>query len=141
MTSSQLTRRTYAYVRITGRGRHEDITSILGMQPTEAWNVDDINSRHGRPRKFMAWEFRSGLDDTHELEEHIRALLLWFDVKAEDLRRLWVDYDITLQCVGYFPASCGSGVHFDREVVRRAAALGMAIDLDHYFLEDFGHGV
>ncbi len=111
------------------------------MKPTEAWNVDDVNPRNGRMRKFMAWEFRSGLDDTHDLNEHIRALLLWFNTKADYIRRLWVDYSITLQCVGYFPASCGSGAHFDREVVRQAAILGMEIDLDHYFLEDYGHGV
>ena len=44
----------------------------------------------------------SGLDDTRPLAEHIGALLLRLKIKAPALQQLWVEHDITLQCVGYF---------------------------------------
>ena len=139
MPAPQLTARRYAYICISGPGKHETITERLGLMPTYACNVGDINEKNGRPHKFMRWEFRSGLDDTHPLEQHIQQLLLWFNVKAEAVRGLWVEYDLTLQCVGHFPLSHGPGVHFNREVIRQAGQLGLAIDCDFYFTEDHGH--
>lgn len=140
MTSPPLTRREYAYLRITGPGSHETITKILGLRPSEAWNVGDINSRNEKPRTSMSWRLSSGLDDSIPLDQHIDAIFLVMQVKAEGVRELWVDYDLQLQCVGYYPAT-GHGAHFDREKVRRATQLGLAIDLDFYFVDDFEHEV
>jgi len=86
----------------------------------------------------MAWYLRSGLDDTEELSAHIDSLLLALGPRAEALRSLWVDYTLTMQCVGYFPET-GHGAHFDREVLRRLADLGLALDLDFYHVPDHGH--
>jgi hypothetical protein len=85
----------------------------------------------------MAWKLKSGLDDSRPMSEHIASLLLALSPRATEIRALWVDYNLTLQCVGYYPQ--GSGMHFDREVVRQAAQLGLAIDCDHYFVDDHDH--
>jgi hypothetical protein len=77
----------------------------------------------------------SGLDDTRPLAEHVGALLNWLQPRTLDLRQLWVEHDLTLACVGYFPPS-GHGMHFDREQVRKAAQLGLALDLDFYYVDD-----
>jgi hypothetical protein len=140
MTSPPLTDRTYAYLAISGPGTHEQITQILGLSPSEAWNVGDINPRNGKPRKFMSWLLNSGLDDKQQLDMHIEQLLLALRPIAEALRQLWVEYDLTLQCVGYFPPS-GHGMHFDREQIRHAAQLGLALDLDFYYVDDYEHDV
>lgn len=87
----------------------------------------------------MCWQLRSGLDDTHPLENHIQAILAVIETRAKECQVLWPDHDLVLQCVGYFPTRVGSGVHLDREVVRKAGLLGLAIDFDHYFVEDHGH--
>ena len=140
MTSPPLTTREYAYFRITGPGRHEEVTALLTGQPSEAWNADDINPRNGKPRRTMSWRLSSGLDDTRPLSEHISNLFLWLFPRADALRKLWVDYDLTLQCVGYYPPS-GHGMHFDREQVRQAAQLGLAFDLDFYYVDDHEHEI
>jgi len=140
MPSPPLTDRQYAYFHISGPGTHEEITAILGFKPSEAWNVGDINPENGKPRKFMSWRLSSGLDDKHPLDEHIKNLFLYLAIRAEALRKLWVEYDLTLQCVGYFAPS-GHGLHFTREQVRQAAQLGIAFDLDFYYLDDFGHEI
>jgi hypothetical protein len=139
MSTSQLTRREYAYVHISGPGTHEAISETLGLKPSEAWNIGDINPRNGRPRKDMHWGLGGSLDDTHPIEEHIQSLVLFFRPNSAALRSLWVEYDITLQCVGHYPLNHGPGIHLDREVVRQAAQLAMAIDCDMYWVDDGGH--
>jgi len=139
MAPPQLRGREYAYISISGPGGHESITARLGLKPSDSWNVGDVNPKDGKPRKFMRWELRSGLDDTRSLQEHIDILLAFLGAKAPPLRDLWLDYHITLQCVGRYPASRGPGLHFDRETIRQAANLGIAIDCDLYFIEDHGH--
>ena len=130
-----LTAREYAYVHITGPGTHEQVTEILGMRPSDSWNVGDTNVRNGRPYRSMSWELKSGLDDTHPLDQHIKELLVVLGTRAHRIRELWVEYDLTLQCVGYYLPTC-HGMHFDREQVRQAAQLGLCLDLDFYYLDD-----
>jgi hypothetical protein len=138
MTSPPLTTREYAYFHVTGPGTHEAVTELLGLKPSEAWNAGDINPRNGRPRKAMSWRLGSGLDDTNPLDMHVACLFLHLQRKVNALRTLWVEYDLTLQCVGYFPAT-GHGMHFNREQIREAARLGLAFDLDFYYVDDYEH--
>jgi hypothetical protein len=140
MTSPPLTNREYAYFHVSGPGTHEKVTEIIGIKPSEAWNVGDTNPQNGRPRKFMSWRLSSGLDDTQPLDQHIQNLFLYLHPKAQSLRQLWLEYDLTLQCVGYFPPS-GHGMHFNREQIRQAAQLGLAFDFDFYYVDDYGHDV
>ena len=140
MTSPPLTHREYAYFHISGPGTHEQVTEIIGLRPSEAWNVGDKKPQNGKICKFMSWRLSSGLDDTRPLDEHIHNLLLRLHLKAGSLRQLWLDYDLTLQCVGYFPPS-GHGMHFNREQIRQAAQLGLAFDLDFYYVDDYEHHV
>jgi hypothetical protein len=135
MSSPPLTNREYAYFSVVGPGDHRVITEKVGFSPSEAWSAGDINPRNGKPRQFMFWQLNSGLDDTSSLDQHIESLLLTLGTKAQALRDLWVDYDLTIQCVGYYPGS-GHGAHINREVVRRAAQLGLAFDLDFYYVAD-----
>ena len=140
MTSPPLTNREYAYLKITGPSSHEQVTEILGLKPSEAWNVGDENPRNGKPRSFMSWRLNSGIDDTKPLDMHIEYLLLYLQTKADAIRNLWIEYDLTIQCVGYFPAS-GHGMHFNREQIRQAAQLGLSFDLDFYYVDDYEHDV
>jgi len=94
----------------TGHARGRDKSARC--QATECWNVGDICARTGQPRRFMAWRLSSGLDDTSPLASHIEQLLLVLCTRADEIRGLWTDYDLTLQCVGYFPET-GHGAHFN----------------------------
>ena len=135
MTSTPPIIREYAYFQVTGPGTHEAVTDCLGLRPDDAWNVGDINPRNGKARTFMSWCLNSGLDDTQPLNMHIENLFLYLHTKADCLRTLWVDYDLTLVCTGHFP-QCGHGMHFDREKIRKAAQLGLAFDLDFYYVDE-----
>lgn len=135
MSAPPLTNREYAYFSISGPGRHEDVTALVGFTPSDAWNIGDINPRDGKPRRFMCWRLNSGLDDTSPLQLHIDNLLLYLGVKSGALRELWVDYDLTIHCTGHYPPS-GHGLHLNREVVRQAARLGICFDCDFYYIDE-----
>lgn len=83
----------------------------------------------------MRWQHDSDLDDTHALAEHLAALFTVLGSRTNELRALWLDHDLTLTCVGHYP-SWTHGLYLDREVVRQAASLGLALDLDFYFVRD-----
>lgn len=140
MLEDSYTAREYALISITGHGTHEAVTERLGIQPSEAWNVGDINPRTRRPLKLMTWLLRSGHDDTAPLAQHIASLILAMSAKVSELREMWVDYDIVLHCVGHYPTSQGPKAYFDREVVRQAANLGLAIDCNFSFVDPIAGG-
>lgn len=130
-----LTTREYAYLVIYGPGTHEQVTQILGLSPSEAWNVGELSPRN-MPRKFMMWRLDSGLDDRQPLAMHLEELFHLLSSRGtEALRQLWVEYDLIVQCVGYFPREC-HGMSFNREQIRTAAQLGLAFDFDFYYIDE-----
>ncbi len=135
MNDPPLTDREYAYLHVSGPGSHEDITKVLRFRPSEAWNVGDTNPRNGKPFRKMAWILKSDLDDTRGVREHIEALLLLLGARSEELRSMWLDYDLTLSCVGHYPR-WNHGMTFDRELLRQVASLGLAMDFDFYYVTE-----
>ena len=137
MSSPPLTNREYAYFKVVGLGKHEVVTEKLGWEPTKAWSVGDKKPRGG-VQQWMLWELESGHDDTQPLDRHVESLLLTLEMKAETIRQLSMDYELTIQCVGYYPAS-GHGINLSREVIRRASQLSLAFDFDFYYVSDNNH--
>jgi hypothetical protein len=82
----------------------------------------------------MQWHLKSGLDESEPLERHIDNLLLFLAPRSGSLRELWLDYTLTMQCVGRYASS--HGLHLDRERVRQLATLGIAVDLDLYVVPE-----
>ncbi len=138
MLIDQLTNREFAYFFVRGMGRHEVITEAIGVAPTEAYSEGDLNPHTGKLWGYMLWRLNSGLVDREPLENHINAILLWLNRFPGAIRRLADEYELTLQCVGWYPGP-GFGAHFNREQTRVLGHLGIAIDLDCYFLDDHGH--
>ena len=100
-----LTNREYAYLFVSGGKNHESVSSALALAPSEAWNVGDTDPRRGRARKNVGWRLDSGLDDKQPLEQHIQSLLTVLSTRREALRELWEEWDLIIQCVGYYPAA------------------------------------
>ena len=128
---TEVTDKEYAYFCVSGPGSHETVTQLLGLQPSAAWNAGELNAR-GQPRHEMTWRLDSGLEESEPLHRHIDNLLLYLSPRSGSLRELWLDYALTLQCVGRYASS--HGLHLDRELVRQLAMLGIAVDLDLYVL-------
>lgn len=139
MSSPPLTTREYAYLSITGIGTHQEITEVLGIEPSMAWNAGDINERNGKAQKSLHWKKSSGLDDRENLESHLDAIFFTLTNKHKAIQELFFKgYEPYIQCVGYYP-DAGHGTHLSREIVRKAGQLNLAIDLDFYQVSANGH--
>ena len=86
----------------------------------------------------MYWQLESGLDDKFPIEEHLSKIFSLLEPLQSKLINLGPEYDLCIQCVGYFPPS-GHGIHLDQNTVLKASNLGVAFDLDFYFVDDYGH--
>lgn len=139
MSSPPLTTREFAYLYITGNGSHQEITEILGIEPSMAWNVGDTNERNGKTQRSLHWKKNTGLDDKESLESHLDAIFFLLSKKHNEIQELFFKgYDPHIQCVGYYPDS-GHGVHLNRDIIRKAGQLNLAIDLDFYQVSANGH--
>jgi hypothetical protein len=79
MSSPPLTTREFAYLAVIGDGTHQEVTEILRIEPSFAWNTGEPSERTGRTQKRMLWQKGSGLDDKEELLKHIEAIFLYLD--------------------------------------------------------------
>ena len=139
MSSPPLTTREYAYLSIMGNGTHQEITEILGIEPSLAWNAGEKSEHNGRTQKLMHWKKNSGLDDKESLENHIEAIFFLLSRKHKEIQELFFKgYDPYIQCAGYYPES-GHGTHLSREIIRTAGQYNLAIDLDFYHISANGH--
>jgi hypothetical protein len=120
----------YAYFAVIGEGPHSEIGARLRLEPSRAWSAGDPRPGGG-VYPATKWFLESGLDRTRPLEEHVSALLPILESKAEAIRAMSPQYEIILQCVGYFE-NPSPGFHLDAPTIQRIAALGLAIDFDLY---------
>jgi len=138
MTSPPLTDREYAYFKIVGKGQSSVVSEKLALEPTNEVNEGDINPRTKKPNKYMVWRYESGLDDRSPLNEHIQKLLSELEPHKENLVELSENYDLYLQCVGYFHPF-GHGIHLDSKIIEKASTLKLSVDMDFYYIGDHGH--
>jgi Domain of unknown function (DUF4279) len=139
MPSPPLTTREFAYLAVIGDGTHQEVTDILGLEPSLAWNAGERSEHTGRIQKRMLWQKKSALDDKEELSKHIESLLFILGRKHKEVQDLFFrGYDPYIQCVGYYPES-GHGTHLSREIIRQAGQLHLGIDLDFYQISSNGH--
>ncbi len=125
----------YAELVITSASmRPDEITLLVGLEPTESWRTGEIfGAANVRRRKENGWVLASGLDRSKDLSQHLASLMAKIAPRSEQLRNL-ADCSIEVACVlyayDYVPA-----MHFDSAIVSLVAAIGAEIDIDLYNLE------
>ncbi len=123
----------YAYLTITGDFDPEEMTTFLGLKPSEAWRKGDRNERTHYERKFSRWSLESRLDRTASLEDHVRDVLSQSLEYAEPLRQVGQEYNVYVQLVGWFHNDY-PGFGLDKEIISGLAQLNLSIDCDFYYL-------
>jgi hypothetical protein len=127
---------------LTGVGFDPDeITSLLGVQPTRTWRFDDPVPRTLLRRKHDAWFLSIGyerLDEEHtiDLMSQVRRI---FDRLQPDTAKLIdictrLKLQPVLSCVLYIEGNDRPAVHFDTDIVQWLAQLQAEIDVDLYYL-------
>jgi hypothetical protein len=128
------TNKAYAYLSIDEFSCPVDeITKRIGLQPTKSWQAGEIVPPVPAPPKFNAWQLRSRIATSGQVERHVLDVLDQIRGREADLRDLAQKYVVRMQCVGYYK-DYNPGFRLEPEIVRRLAECGMVVDLDAYYL-------
>jgi len=125
----------YTYFRVKGDQLPlDDITSCMGIVPTESWQRGDPG-KFNPSRPDAGWCLYGPLPRSElSLDRHIDALLALLDDRSSVILDLGQQFEVWVQCVGYYSSS-SPGFHLSRHTVQRIAKLGLPIDVDLYFHE------
>ena len=119
----------------------DEVTSLLGVQPTETWRLGDLVPRTILRHKHDAWLWSTGyerLDAEHtiDLMSQVRRI---FDRLHPDTAKLIdictrLQLEPALNCVLYVEGNYRPAVHFDSDIIQWLAQLRAEIDIDLDYL-------
>lgn len=125
---------TYAYFTIAGDELDPaEITTLLGLEPTDSWNKGDINPRTGLERKFGRWSLFSRLARTEGFAAHISDVLMQMEQNVAGFIRVINAFEGQMQLVGYFHSTY-PGLALTSQTIQGLAKYNLAVDLDFYYL-------
>lgn len=117
----------------------EEICKKVGITPSKTWKASDlIYPKATIRRKQNGWSVKLKLDEKSSLylEDHIRSVIEQLEPGWLPLIEICKKYDAEINCVIYAVGDERPAVHFDKEIVDKAAKLNAEIDIDLYFIPD-----
>jgi hypothetical protein len=79
-----------------------EISSVVGLRPTESWRKGDLNPKTQYERKFSRWSLYSRLDRQRSLEDHMADVLEQMRVNRVAFCEASARYGGVMQLVAYF---------------------------------------
>lgn len=136
MSHPPATDREYAYFRASGLFDPEQITKLIGLEPTECWSVGDefVRRGHTRIRRGSHWRLDSKLPDTEPLSDHIEAILNRIAPHRAGLLKASTKVKLQIMCVGYYYQSFSWELNIDHQQL--ATNLNITFCFDIYNFED-----
>jgi hypothetical protein len=112
----------------------EDITRILGVEPTRQIHKGDIHRRTGRRQKFNLWslQINTGSMDLDRLMDHLMRKLKNFkklNAKFDDIN---AEVNAVLEIVG---DDTRPTVTMSKEQINFLATMGISFSLAYYFFK------
>jgi len=116
----------------------DEITTLVDIVSTKVLQKGDLlpNRNIEMHRKFSSWILESGMDIHASVEEHIDALINTISPRIKVLKDLIITYNGELAIVIYAYSECNIGAYIDKEKLGILLDLGVALDIDIYFLND-----
>ncbi len=119
-----------------------EITTLLGVQPSQSWLEGDLVGRTALRRHSNGWLLSSGCDRTSELESHLDALFEKVAPLKDRFSMLPPSTEVGVSCAVYVYHSISEdeehntpAIHLDAKQVHMLNALGAEFDVDLYVLQ------
>ena len=125
--------RAHATLRIThDEATSSDVTTRLGLAPTDAHDHGDLRPRNLPPWRNMQWSLSSGPTDSRPLSDHLKTLLNQVEPVAEAVHQLASD-DSMMDWFCSLDVEGGQGGEaLEPDLLARLGALPIALSLDFY---------
>ncbi len=142
-------KQTCASFVVSGKSRDQqfapnEITELLGVEPTRAHAIGDIDEKHfrrtGRQRakEFAVWRLSSDRLAPGDLNLQIKDMLARLPDDPDVWRQLSAKFRLTMFC-GLWMEGFNSGAPFDSETLRLLGERNVDLDLDIYQDPDYIH--
>jgi hypothetical protein len=114
----------------------EEITARVGITPTETWRTGDfVTKKAVMKHKSNGWQLDSKLEQTAELEDHIKSVLEQLKPSWQSLIEISIDCYVEISCaIHLYSDNQLPAIHFNKEMVQEFAELNTDIDIDLYNL-------
>lgn len=110
--------------------QHDQVTQVLGAEPTTTWRKGDlVSARTTHRRQRDGWAMAAREPDSADLEAHVRAVL--DRLQPREGFQPPPSWAVLVSCVVWI-GDWAPPVFLSRAVVARLAALGAALDVDIY---------
>lgn len=111
----------------------EELTRLLGCQPTQAWRKDDVipDKRYHRVAKTGSWILEGSLPEAAEIEEQVAALLAKVTGDLAVWQRLSAEFEPDIFC-GVFLDDCNRSFGLSPRLMRMLSERGIEIGFDIY---------
>lgn len=131
MTSMPATSREYAYFRAHGVFDPAAVTRVIGIEPTESWNVGDTFTRrgHNQLQRFSRWSLASGYQDTEPLNGHVTALLGRLAPHRAGVLEAATMAQLQIVCVGTYSYNFSWELDFASQQMATALGIGFWFDI------------
>ena len=120
-----------------------EITTLLGVEPSQSWLQGDLVARTMLKRHSNGWLLSSGRDRTSELESHLFALFEKVAPIKERFRVLPPSTQVGVSCAVYVYHSASEdeehntpALHLNADQIRMLSTLGADFDIDLYVLQE-----
>ncbi|PSF39549.1 hypothetical protein C7H19_01805 [Aphanothece hegewaldii CCALA 016] len=122
---------------LTGLDLQPDkITTKLGINPTKIWFKGDLINLKGKIRySDNGWSLKSQLDESMELEAHIKSIFEQLQPVWKDLKEICFFYQTEISCVVYVSEQVPI-IYFNSEILNQIHQLNAALDVDLYILPE-----
>jgi hypothetical protein len=91
-----------AYFTLAGEFDPHEISTRIGLTPTDSWKKGSRSPQTDVERKHSRWSLYSRLSDSQPLEGHITDVLAQLAPQAENIRNVRSEIQGWIQLVGFF---------------------------------------
>ena len=116
-------RETYAYLWVTGFEDPDDVTTTLGLEPSEV--------RTNRKGVTSWYHYSPSSRNESPIDLHLAELAQILTACKDRLAEVQDRYQVGINCVGVFTNS-SPGFHIDKDLLAKLARIDLSIDFDLY---------
>lgn len=115
----------------------EEITNLIGINPTKAWLKGDVipNRKGNIKRGISSWILQSALSTDNKIEDHIDYLLNIVKSNYEVFKKLLQKYNGELTIVIYSYVENNLGFTLAADKLKDFINIGFTLDVDIYYLK------
>ncbi len=119
-------------LKLTGQGFDpEDVTKVVGLQPTKTWRLGDPVQRTALRRKNDGWSIGVAPTETFDMETVLCRLLDIIEPHKEKIIESMSRFNLQGEIsFGVFVYGETPASYFEADTVRRVAALGASLGID-----------